>query len=134
MSSVSCKWFGSWGIATGKAETGNVKSKLGGQSESKPAPFGESKPKGMRHPGAPQRVKGAPPASTKLSYSPKISKKWKRSCPWLPSSSPRLGDVGVFSVFSIIVLLIGESLSNALKGRDAEKLHLLATEQVPRDH
>jgi len=29
---------------------------------SKPAPFGEPKPKGMRHPRTSHRVKGAPPA------------------------------------------------------------------------
>ena len=45
-----------------------------------------------------------------------------------------LGNAGMCFVPLVIGLMIEHSLSNTLQGRDAEKLHLFAAEQVPLDH
>src|SRR5260370_25508951 len=42
-------------------ESTRVRSMLGATDRGNPAPFGEAKPKGMRHPGASRRAKGSPP-------------------------------------------------------------------------
>ncbi len=56
------KWFGYCGIAAGKVETRNVKVETGRAERVKPRTLCKTKPQRVRHPGASQRVKGAPPA------------------------------------------------------------------------
>ena len=66
LSMSNYKWFGYCGIAAGKVETRNVKVETGRAERVKPRTLCKTKPQRVRHPGASQRVKGAPPAAGRL--------------------------------------------------------------------
>ena len=62
LSMANYKWFRCYGIDDGNVETRNVKVETGRAERVTPPTLCKTNPQRVRHPGASQRVKGAPPA------------------------------------------------------------------------
>jgi|SRR6266478_4908890 len=65
LSMSNYKWFRCCGIEEGKVETRNVKVETGRAERVKPRTLCKTNPQRVRHPGASQRLRGAPPAGTR---------------------------------------------------------------------